>query len=154
MNKLWLNFLIWVLLFFVGCNQVDSESVLLTKKNSGHKINDQTITIDFEILNKPILNESAIISLLLKTNDPSKKIFLNYSVLSEDDISFGDNQIDRFELSSNLRGIYPEQQIIIIPRREGRVFLAVSATMKFEKENVTKTISIPIDVDKSINSRD
>ena len=154
MNKLWLNFLIWVLLFFVGCNQVDSESVLLAKKNSGHKINDQTITIDFEILNKPILNESAIISLLLETNDPSKKIFLNYSVVSEDDISFGDNQIDRFELSSNLRGIYPEQQIIIIPRREGRVFLAVSATMKFEKENVTKTISIPIDVDKSINSRD
>jgi hypothetical protein len=154
MNKLWLNFLIWVLLFFVGCNQVDSESVLPTKKNSGHKINDQTITIDFEILNKPILNESAIISLLLKTNDPSKKIFLNYSVLSEDDISFGDNQIDSFELSSNFRGIYPEQQIIIIPRREGRVFLAVSATIKFEKENVTKTISIPIDVDKSINSRD
>ena len=154
MNKLWLNFLIWVLLFFVGCNQVDSESVLLAKKNSGHKINDQTITIDFEILNKPILNESAIISLLLKTNDPSKKIFLNYSVLSEDDISFGDNQIDRFELSSNPRGDYPEQQIIIIPRREGRVFFIVSATMKFDKENVTKTISIPIDVDKSNNSRD
>ena len=154
MNKLWLNFLIWVLLFFVGCNQVDSESVLHAKKKSGHQINDQTITIDFEILNKPILNESAIISLLLETNDPSKKIFLNYSVVSGDDISFGDNQIDRFELSSNLRGIYPEQQIIIIPRREGRVFLAVSATMKFEKENVTKTISIPIDVDKSINSRD
>ena len=154
MNKLWLNFLIWVLLFLMGCNQVDSENELLAEKESGHKINDQSITIDFEILNKPILNESAIISLLLKTNDPSKKIFLNYSVLSEDDISFGDNQIDRFELSSNLRGIYPEQQIIIIPRREGRVFLAVSATMKFEKENVTKTISIPIDVDKSINSRD
>ena len=149
-----MNFLIWVLLLFAGCNQVESENELLVEKERGNEINDQSITIDFEILNKPILDESVIISLLLKTNDSSKKIFLNYSVLSEDDISFGDNQIDRFELSSNLRGIYPEQQIIIIPRREGRVFLAVSATMKFEKENVTKTISIPIDVDKSINSRD
>ena len=153
MRKLWLNFLIWVLLFFVGCNQVDSENELLVENERGNKINDQTITIDFEILNKPILDETVIISLLFKANDSSKKIFLNYSVVTEDDISFGDNQIDRFELSSDLRGVYPEQQIIIIPRREGRVFFVVSATMKFDKENVTKTISIPIDVDRSNNFR-
>tara|TARA_B100000902_G_scaffold4321_1_gene5506 strand:+ start:39 stop:512 length:474 start_codon:yes stop_codon:yes gene_type:complete len=154
MTKLWLNFLIWVLLLFVGCNQVESENELPVEKERGNEINDQSITIDFEVLNKPILDESVIISLLFKANDSSKKIFLNYSVVTEDDISFGDNQIDSFELSSNPRGDYPEQQIIIIPRREGRVFVIVSATMKFDKENVTKTISIPIDVDKSNNSRD
>ena len=154
MRKLWLNFLIWILLLFVGCNQVDTENELLVEKERENKINDQTITIDFEILNKPILDESVIISLLFRANDSSKKLFLNYSSVTEDDISFGDNQIDKFELSSSLRGIYPEQQVIIIPRREGRVFFVVSATIKFDKENVTKTISIPIDVDKSNNSRD
>jgi len=154
MRKLWSNFLIWILLLFVGCNQVDTENELLVEKERENKINDQTITIDFEILNKPILDESVIISLLFRANDSSKKLFLNYSSVTEDDISFGDNQIDKFELSSSLRGIYPEQQVIIIPRREGRVFFVVSATIKFDKENVTKTISIPIDVDKSNNSRD
>tara|TARA_B100001769_G_scaffold60511_1_gene44519 strand:- start:2198 stop:2662 length:465 start_codon:yes stop_codon:yes gene_type:complete len=154
MRKLWSNFLIWILLLFVGCNQVDTENELLVEKERENKINDQTITIDFEILNKPILDESVIISLLFRANDSSKKLFLNYSSVTEDDISFGDNQIDKFELSSSLRGIYPEQQVMIIPRREGRVFFVVSATIKFDKENVTKTISIPIDVDKSNNSRD
>ena len=154
MRKLWSNFLIWILLLFVGCNQVDTENELLVEKERENKINDQTITIDFEILNKPILDESVIISLLFRANDSSKKLFLNYSSVTEDDISFGDNQIDKFELSSSLSGIYPEQQVMIIPRREGRVFFVVSATIKFDKENVTKTISIPIDVDKSNNSRD
>ena len=154
MRKLWLNFFIWVLLLFVGCNQVESENELLVGKERGNEINDQSITIDFEILNKPILDDSVIISLIFRANDSSKKLFLNYSSVTEDDISFGDNQIDKFELSSSLRGIYPEQQVIIIPRREGRVFFVVSATIKFDKENVTKTISIPIDVDKSNNSRD
>ena len=78
MRKLWLNFLIWVLLLLVGCNQVESENGLLVEKETGNEINDQSITIDFEILNKPILDESVIISLLFKANDSSKKIFLNY----------------------------------------------------------------------------
>ena len=54
---LWLNFLIWVLLLFVGCNQVESENKLPVEKERGNEINDQSITVDFEVLNKPILDE-------------------------------------------------------------------------------------------------
>ena len=68
-------------------------------------------------------------------------------MVTEEDISFGDNQIDSFELSSNPRGDYPEQQIIIIPRREGRVFFIVSATMKFDKEKAFKSLFLTNSLD-------
>ena len=104
------------------------------------------ISIDYEILNTPKINETVLVNLLISSADKTEEIHLRYQITIEEDLKFNENQLRDIKLTPKMDGTDHNLQISMTPLRKGRVFFVISATINYKKKSVTKTLSIPLNV--------
>ena len=104
------------------------------------------ISIDYEILNTPKINETVLVNLLISSADKTEDMHLRYQITIAGDLKFNENQLRDIKLTPKMDGTDHNLQISLIPLRKGRVFFVISATINYEKKSVTKTLSIPLNV--------
>ena len=124
----------------IGSNQdIKSEHSVM------HFDND-LISIDYEVLNTPKINETVLVNLLISSADKTEEIHLRHQIMIEEDLKFNENQLRDIKLTPKMDGTDHNLQISLTPLRKGRVFFVISATINYEKKSVVKTLSIPLNV--------
>jgi len=109
------------------------------------------INFSYNILGNATVGEVTTINVIINGGSYKDEIILSYRIGVTDDLIFGENQLQSMTLNTLSNGLYPAQQVTVIPQREGRLFLVVSADITSNNEIITKSTAIPIDVGKSRN---
>ena len=131
-----------------GCNNQHASDTYQDIKSEqiDSNFDEDMISIDYEILNTPKINETVLVNLLIGSSDKTKEIHLRYQITIEEDLKFNENQLRDIKLTPKMDGTDHNLQISLIPMRKGRVFFVISATINYEKKSVAKTLSIPLNV--------
>ena len=129
----------------VNQNAIGSNQDIKSEHSLTHFDND-LISIDYEILNTPKINETVLVNLLISSADKTEDMHLRYQITIAGDLKFNENQLRDIKLTPKMDGTDHNLQISLIPLRKGRVFFVISATINYEKKSVTKTLSIPLNV--------
>ena len=131
-----------------GCNNQHASDTYQDIKSEqiDSNFDEDMISIDYEILNTPKINETVLVNLSISSADRTEEIHLRYQITIEEDLKFNENQLRDIKLTPKMDGTNHNLQISLIPLRKGRVFFVISATINFEKKSVGKTLSIPLNV--------
>ena len=131
-----------------GCNNQHASDTYQDIKSEqiDSNFDEDMISIDYEILNTPKINETVLVNLSISSADRTEEIHLSYQITIEEDLKFNENQLRDIKLTPKMDGTDHNLQISMTPLRKGRVFFVISATINYKKKSVTKTLSIPLNV--------
>ena len=138
-------FLSFCLFGFNNQHASDTYQVIKSEQIDSN-FDEDMISIDYEILNTPKINETVLVNLSISSADRTEEIHLSYQITIEEDLKFNENQLRDIKLTPKMDGTDHNLQISLIPMRKGRVFFVISATINYEKKSVAKTLSIPLNV--------
>lgn len=103
------------------------------------------ISIDYDIIGVPIVGHPVNIDLAVSSTQGEAPVKLTWRVLDTGSLSFPDSQLR--EVSVRVDQRRPEtRQVTVVPQREGRLYLNVTAEMETADGAILKTIAIPIQV--------
>ena len=148
MKKIHFIIMVYISFCLFGCGNQDEGDIYQDIKSEqiDSNFDENFISIDYEILNTPKINETVLVNLLISSADRTEEIHLSYQITIEEDLKFNENQLRDIKLTPKMDGTDHNLQISLIPLRKGRVFFVISATINNEKKSVTKTLSIPLNV--------
>tara|TARA_Y100000590_G_scaffold144717_1_gene166352 strand:- start:452 stop:901 length:450 start_codon:yes stop_codon:yes gene_type:complete len=148
MKKIHFISTIFISFCLFGCGNQDEGDIYQDIKSEqiDSNFDENIISIDYEILNTPKINETVLVNLLISSADKTEEIHLRYQITIEEDLKFNQNQLRDIKLNPKMDGTDHSLQISMTPLRKGRVFFVISATINYEKKSVTKTLSVPLNV--------
>ena len=148
MKKIHFISMVFMSFFLFACenqDEVDNHQDIKPEQIDSN-FDENFISIDYEILNTPKINETLLVNLLISSADKTEEIHLSYQITIEEDLKFNENQLRDIKLNPKMGGTDHNLQISLIPLRKGRVFFVISATINYEKKSLAKTLSIPLNV--------
>ena len=104
------------------------------------------IELDYSIIGNPVVGQPVGIDVLVSSAQGDRVITLHYRVDEVGSITFPESQAASAELMPSADGERRSQPVTVIPQREGRVFLVVSAEIETDDGDLAKSIAIPIQV--------
>jgi hypothetical protein len=103
------------------------------------------ISIDYEVLGKAIVGLPVAINVQVRgTRDDVGPVAVSYSINDTSALLFQEGQVERLELA-DLREA-SVQQLAVVPQREGRLYINVSAEVQTPGGSMIKSMAIPIQV--------
>jgi hypothetical protein len=103
------------------------------------------IEIDYEIMGQPVVGIP--LSINVKVTSPlDQPITVTYRINDSTSLAFNEAQAERVSLLPVGDGAFPAEQVTVIPQREGRLFLNVSAGIETENGMMARVLAIPIQV--------
>ena len=102
------------------------------------------ISIDYEVLGKPIVGLPVAINVQVSATQDVGPIAVTYSINDTSALLFQEGQVERLEIS-DLSEV-SIQQVAVVPQREGRLYLNVSAEVQTAGGSMIKSMAIPIQV--------
>jgi hypothetical protein len=113
----------------------------------GHTAKSQgPVSIDYRIIGTPIVGQPVGIELQVITLVESPAITLSYRVNDTTAMQLTEAQPASVSLVARKDDAPSQQQVQVIPLREGRIYLNVSATVEGEDGSLSTVIAIPIQV--------
>jgi len=103
------------------------------------------ITIDYEIVGTPVVGIPLSINVKV-SSALGQPITVNYRINDTTSLMFSDAQSARVSLIPVGDEAFLVEQVTVIPQREGRLFLNVSAEIETEVGMMAKVMAIPIQV--------
>ena len=103
------------------------------------------ITIDYEIMALPVVGIPLSINVKV-TSELDEPITVNYRINDSTSLMFTEAQSERVSLVPVGEQGFSAEQVTVIPQREGRLFLNVSAEIETEMGMLAKVMAIPIQV--------
>jgi hypothetical protein len=103
------------------------------------------IRIDYEILGKPVVGVPLSINVTVSSG-LEQPITVNYRINDATSLMFPAAQAETVSLVSAANEAFPPEQVTVIPQREGRLYLNVSAEIETEIGMMAKVMAIPIQV--------
>ena len=148
MKKTHLISMVFISFCLFGCGNQDEGDIYqdIKLEQIDSNFDENIISIDYEILNTPKINETVLVNLLISSADKTEEMHLRYQITIEEDLKFNENQLRDIKLTPKMDGTDHNLQISMTPLRKGRVFFVISATINYEKKSVTKTLSVPLNV--------
>jgi len=102
------------------------------------------ISIEYEVLGKPIVGLPVAINITVRTTQDLGPVVVSYSINDVSALLFQDGQIERREYRDfSELGM---QQVTVVPQREGRLYINVSAEVQTPGGSMIKSMAIPIRV--------
>ena len=154
--KMYFKKFVFVLLLFIfiGCeNNQEIHTDNNVDENRGTSslmvVPSSFINFTYNIFGQAYVGQVVTINIDIIAPDYKDSIILNYKVNVADDLLFDGNQLEVVTINILPDGRYPSQQINVIPKREGRLFLLVSGDLLVGDEIITKVTAIPIDVERN-----
>ena len=106
------------------------------------------ISMRYEILGNPVVGQPVAVNVLVSSARGPVRV--SYSINDQSAVMFQQNQVERLEIADPSLGT--PQQLTVIPQREGRVYVNVSAAVDTENGELIKSMAIPIRVGKAVES--
>ena len=100
------------------------------------------VDIRYEVVGKPIVGVP--VSINLQIHSRAGPLNVVYSIDDASALQFQDGQVERLEVID--AGAGSAQQLTVVPQREGRVYVNVSAEVPAEMGTLIRSIAIPIRV--------
>jgi hypothetical protein len=103
------------------------------------------ISIDYEIIGTPVIGIPLSINVKISStlNQP---IRMNYRIIDTTSLMFADAQAQSTSLILVDAEAFATEQITVVPQREGRLYLNVSAEIETQVGMMAKVMAIPIQV--------
>lgn len=103
------------------------------------------ITIEYEIMGMPVVGIPLSINVKV-SSELDEPITVNYRINDSTSLMFNEAQSERVSLVPIGEQGFSAEQVTVIPQREGRLFLNVSAEIETEVGMMAKVMAIPIQV--------
>jgi len=108
------------------------------------------ISINYTIVGNPVVGRSIGINLQVSSPLADRPITVHYRVNEAGSLTFPDTQLQTVALLPRAsRAVSREQQVTVIPQREGRLYLVVSAEIETDSGTMMRSMSIPIQVGRA-----
>ena len=104
------------------------------------------ISIKYSFVGTPVIGQALGVNLDIASTMKDKAITMRYRINEPDKIDFAVSQVSEVILTPLSDGRYPSQQVLVIPKQEGRHFLIASAGLTTERGVMVRSMSIPIQV--------
>ena len=102
------------------------------------------ISMDYEVMGNPVVGAPVAINIRISANEEYGPLEVRYSIADASALEFQPGQVRNMRLGhTEMRN---RQQLAVIPRREGRSFVNVSAEVQTPGGLMIKSIAIPIQV--------
>ena len=102
------------------------------------------ISIDYEVLGKAIVGLPVAINVTVRATQDTGPISVQYSINDASALLFQEGQVKRREYRG--RSELDVQQVVVVPQREGRLYLNVSVEVQTPGGSMIKSMAIPIQV--------
>jgi hypothetical protein len=103
------------------------------------------INIDYEIIGMPVVGIPLSINVKV-SSELDEPITVNYRINDSTSLMFNEAQSERISLVPVGEQGFSVEQVTVIPQREGRLFLNVSAEIETEVGMMARVMAIPIQV--------
>ncbi len=103
-------------------------------------------SISYNIIGTPIVGSPVAVELRVSSSLGPQSIRLDYSIPDETSIMLHDAQPASIEAEFAVNDTWVDQRVTIIPQREGRLYLNISASVATDNGRSSTTIAIPIQV--------
>lgn len=104
------------------------------------------VTLSYDVVGNAIVGQPVSVNLQLASSQGDRSVRIEFRPADADSVSFPEAQARTVDLVVPGGGATVAQQVTVIPRREGRIFLNVSATAATEQGSVIRSLSVPIQV--------
>lgn len=103
------------------------------------------VSIDYDIIGVPIVGHPVNIDVAVSSTQGDMPVKLSWRVLDTGSLSFPESQLREVAVRVNEREAQT-RQITVVPQREGRLYLNVTAEVETPNGAMLKTLAIPIQV--------
>ncbi len=108
------------------------------------------VAISYRVIGQPIVGQPVAVDLQFSSALRPQAITVSYRINDETALQFPDAQPARVSLAALADDTFSAQQVTVVPLREGRLFLNVSATVETENGSMSSVTAIPIQVGTAI----
>lgn len=103
-------------------------------------------TMKYRVIGTPIVGSPVSVDLRVESQLGAQPITVNYRVNDKSAMMFHEAQPERVQLEPAANENFILQRVTVIPQREGRTYLNVSASFDTEEGSMSTTIAVPIQV--------
>lgn len=100
------------------------------------------ISMSYEIVGNPIVGNPVLVN--VSVHSAEGPVNVHYSITDRSALMFQDGQVERLEIADPSSGAV--QQLSVIPQREGRLYVNVSAEVQTPGGAMIRSMAIPIKV--------
>ena len=104
------------------------------------------ISMKYEILGNPVVGQPVAINVEVRSTSGSHPVSVQYSINDSSALVFQAGQVERLHLTAGAEKSPSRQQLAVIPQREGRLYVNVSAEIQTADGVMIKSMAIPIQV--------
>jgi hypothetical protein len=104
------------------------------------------VSIRYDVVGNAVVGQPVAINLQVSTTVPDQAVTLHYRTNDSSAMLFPESQAMRIEMNAAPDDSPRMQQVSVIPQREGRLFLNVSAEVQTENGMMFRSVAIPIQV--------
>ena len=104
------------------------------------------ISMKYEILGNPVVGQPVAINVEVRSTSGNHPVTVQYSINDSSALVFQAGQVERLQVTANAEKTAPLQQLAVIPQREGRLYVNVSAEIQTADGSMIKSMAIPIQV--------
>ena len=104
------------------------------------------VKIDYRIIGTPVVGQPVTVDLKVRSNVSDAPVTLSYGTSDSTAMSFPQSQQRRVSLAFGDNDRTSGQQVTVIPAREGRLFLNVTAHMQTDTGSLQTVVAVPIQV--------
>jgi len=104
------------------------------------------ISMQYELLGNPIVGQPVAINVIVRSTSGSQPVTVQYSINDSSALVFQAGQVKSLQITANAEKAASLQQLAVIPQREGRLYVNVSAEIQTADGSMIKSMAIPIQV--------
>lgn len=104
------------------------------------------VDIGYRVLGTPLVGQPVAIELTLASPLAGQQLRLSYFINDSESLRFADSQPREIELSIDADEGSAARQVTVVPQREGRLYLNVTAEIETEIGFLLKSMAIPLSV--------
>jgi hypothetical protein len=104
------------------------------------------VSIRYDVVGNAVVGQPVAINLQVSTTVPDQAVTLHYRTNDSSAMLFPESQALRIEMNAAPDDSPRMQQVSVVPQREGRLFLNVSAEVQTENGMMFRSVAIPIQV--------
>jgi len=104
------------------------------------------ISMKDEILGNPVVGQPVAVNIEVRSTSGNHPVTVQYSINDSSALVFQAGQVERLQLTAGAEKSPSRQQLAVIPQREGRLYVNVSAEIQTADGLMIKSMAIPIQV--------
>lgn len=104
------------------------------------------VSIQYTVIGAAVVGQPVSVNLQVSSTQPDLPVTLEFRSSDTSAMLFPESQAQRFDMGAADKTGPRMQQVTVIPQREGRIYLNVSAAVETENGTLFRSVAVPIQV--------